>query len=76
MQGNQNLYVNVSIDFKNILYIDEDENFMRITYQFQKAWFDSSLTFQNLKRDVMNLIFEEDKDLIWLPWINVREGVQ
>ena len=76
MQGNQNLYVHVSIDFKNILYIDEDENFMRITYQFQKAWFDSSLTFQNLKRDVMNLIFEEDKDLIWLPWINVREGVQ
>ena len=69
LPGDQTLYVNVSYNFKHILYIDEVENFMRITYNVQKDWYSSFLTFQNLKKDRDNLIFEEDRNMIFLPWI-------
>ena len=69
LKGQQYLYVNVSYDFRNILYIDEEENFIRITLNVQKDWYNSFLTFQNLKRDSVNLIFEDDKNMIWTPWI-------
>ena len=69
MPGDQYLYVNISYDFRHILYIDEVENFMRITYNLQKDWYSSLLTFQNLKRDTDNLIFEEDKKNIYVPWL-------
>ena len=39
LPGDKTLYVNVSYDFKHILYIDEVENFMRITYNVQKDWY-------------------------------------
>ena len=69
MPGDQYLYVNVSYDIRHILYIDEVENYMRINYNIQKDWHDSLLTFQNLKKDTVNLIFQEDKDMIWFPWL-------
>ena len=69
MAGEQYLYVNVSYDFKHILYIDEDAGFIAITYNLQKDWYDSKLTFQNLKKDHVNLIFQEDNNTIWFPWI-------
>ena len=69
LKGQQYLYINVSYDFRNILYIDEEENFIRITLNVQKDWYNSFLTFQNLKRDSVNLIFEDDKNMIWTPWI-------
>ena len=50
LPGDQTLYVNVSYNFKHILYIDEIENFMRITFNLQKDWYSSFLTFQNLKK--------------------------
>ena len=70
MQGDQYLYVNVSYNIKNILYIDENENFIRITYNLRKDWYDSFLTFQNLKQDITNSISQEDKNTIWYPWMN------
>ena len=63
------MYINVSYDFRNILYIDEEENFIRITLNVQKDWYNSFLTFQNFKKDSVNLIFEDDKNMIWTPWI-------
>ena len=69
MAGEQYLYVNVSYDFKHILYIDEDAGFIAITYNLKKDWYDSKLTFQNLKKDHVNLIFQEDNNTIWFPWI-------
>ena len=69
LPGDQTLYVNVSYNFKHILYIDEVENFMRITFNLQKDWYSSFLTFQNLKKDRDNLIFEEDRNMVFLPWI-------
>ena len=69
INGEEYLYVNVSYDIKHILYIDEVENFIRISYNIQKDWYDSLLTYKNLKKDSDNLIFREDKNMIWYPWL-------
>ena len=72
LNGDKYLYINVSYDFKDILYIDEVENFIRVTYTIQKEWYNSLLTFQNLKETSENLIFQDDKDIIWTPWIDAN----
>ena len=64
MPGHKNLYVNYSFNIERILYIDEEQNSITVTFNVQKDWYDNSLTFQNLKKDKDNLIFQEDKDLI------------
>ena len=69
LPGDKYFFLNVSMDFRQILYIDEEENFFRITFSIQKDWFDPYLTFQNLKRDKVNLIPNNDRNLIWDPWI-------
>ena len=69
LPGDQYLHVNVSLDFRQILYIDEEENFLRITHSLEKDWYDSLLTYQNLKKDRVNLISKHDKNMIWTPWI-------
>ena len=73
----QHQYVNVSLDIKHIIFINEAENFIRITYNIQKDWFDSSLSFQNLKKDTINSLSEDEKDIIWVPFIlfiNMESG--
>ena len=72
IKGDTIFYVNVSYEIKRILFIDENENFMRLIYNIQKDWHDRMLTFQNLKKDRINSIFEEDKSEIWSPWVNER----
>ena len=69
LAGDQHQYVNVSLDIKHIIFINEAENFIRITYNIQKDWFDSSLSFQNLKKDKINSLSEDEKDVIWVPFI-------
>ena len=69
MKGNDHLYVNVSLDIKRIVYIDEDKNFIRLIYNIQKDWYDTLLIFQNLNKDRVNSIFPADKNRIWFPWI-------
>ena len=66
--GDKYLYVNYSYKIEHILYIDEEENVITIAYNVLKEWYDSSLTFQNLKRGEDNLILQKDKDMIWIPW--------
>ena len=75
MPGDNYLYVNYSYNIERILYIDEEHNFITITVNVQKEWYDTSLTFQNLKMDKDNLVLQEDKDTIWIPLaaeMNVR----
>ena len=50
LPGNKYIHVNISLNFRKILYIDEVENFIRITLLQKKEWYDSLLTYQNLKR--------------------------
>ena len=72
LPGDQYLHVNVSLDFRQILYIDEEESFLRITHSVQKDWYDSLLTYQNLKKNKVNLISHDDKIMIWNPWITYK----
>ena len=72
MPGDKYLYVNYSYNIERILYIDEEHNFITITYNVQKDWYDNSLTFQNLKKDDANMILQEDKDMIWIPWATFK----
>ena len=72
LPGDQYLHVNLSLDFRQILYIDEEESFLRITHSVQKNWYDSLLTYQNLKKDKVNLISQDDKNMIWNPWITYK----
>ena len=76
MKGEDNFYVNVSYEIKRILFIDENENFMRVIYNIQKDWYDRKLTFQNLKKNRVNSIYEEDKNKIWSPWVDERNVEQ
>ena len=72
MKGDKYLYVNVSYEFKDILYIDEVKNFMRIIYNIQKDWYNCFLTYQNLKNKTLNQVFPEDKNMIWFPWLTSK----
>ena len=66
------MYVNISYNFKKILYIDENENFIRISTNLQKDWYDSLLTFQNLKMEKVNSVFQDDMNMIWIPMITMK----
>ena len=72
LQGDKYLYVNISYNFKKILYIDENENFIRISTNLQKDWYDSLLTFQNLKMEKVNSVFQDDMNMIWIPMITMK----
>ena len=61
--------VKVSYSIRAIMYIDENENFIRISSQITKDWFDSKLIFKNLKKHPKNLVHSEEQNSIWTPWI-------
>ena len=63
------LYIDYTYIIDKILLIDEKENFMRISYRTVKEWYNSYLTFQNLKKNSENLLGPDEKDLMWMPWI-------
>ena len=35
----------------------------------KKKWYNSFLTYRNLKKDKDNYVFEDDKELIWIPFM-------
>ena len=40
---------------------------------FTKYWYNEHLTYQNLKQGAINQIFEDDKDSIWIPFVEFRD---
>ena len=72
LTGDEYFYINVSFDIQQILYIDEEENFIRITHTLQKEWYDSLLTYKNLKKNKINLISQDDEKMIWYPWVTSK----
>ena len=50
------------------MFINENENFIKFSYTLEKKWYNSDLTYQNLRQDKENQIFSEDKTMMWLPW--------
>lgn len=61
--------LNSSLIITNILYINELESFFKATINYKKMWYDSSLTFQNLKEDQTNYL--TNKEEIWTPYVMV-----
>ena len=56
------------MDILRVIYIEEIEKYIKATYVYKKSWYNSYLTFQNLKKDDRNLLFTEDRENIWIPW--------
>ena len=65
-----NFYVNVSLEIREILYIDETQKFIVIKYSQNKEWFNRYLTFKNLKNISRNIISYDERKNMWIPWIS------
>ena len=50
----KHLYINVSFNIREIVYINEEQQFIRTKKEVFKEWFNSYLTFQNLKQNATN----------------------
>ena len=64
------LPVNVSIDIKKILDIDEIEGIFRVAFDLHTVWVDKRLRYMNLKEsENLNTLTESEKQDIWTPAI-------
>ena len=68
LKGDKTLEVTASYNIFNVLLINEEENYIRFMYNLKKSWYNSFLTYQNLKFDQDNLISPDDKEMMWKPW--------
>ena len=65
--NDRSLFINVSFNIREIVYINEEQQFIRTKKEVFKEWFNSYLTFQNLKQNATNLINSDDRNLMWFP---------
>ena len=56
------------LDISNILLIDDEKKVFKVVLTFKKQWNDNFLTFRNLKKDKDNLILNNEKESLWIPW--------
>ena len=73
--NNSMLQVNLSIIIDEILEIDETRGFFKVKMTTIREWYNSQLTFQNLKRERKNFMSQEDVKSMWVPAI-VFQNVQ
>ena len=60
--------VNISLDIRSILTIDEKEGFFETKFNLLRSWYNPKLNFLNLKRnEEENLLSTRDKKKMWLP---------
>ena len=69
--NNTFIVLNISIYNITVLLINEEENSIKIKYTRSYEWYNSYITFQNLKNDTQNLLSPEDKDIMWLPFVEL-----
>ena len=67
IDNDRSLFINVSFNIREIVYINEEQQFIRTKKEVFKEWFNSYLTFQNLKQNATNLINNDDRNLMWFP---------
>ena len=65
--NDKQLFINVSFNIREIVYINEEQQYIRTKKEVFKEWFNSYLTFQNLKQNATNLINSDDRNLMWFP---------
>ena len=68
--GNETtLVMNISINIDEIITIDENNGFFEIKMTVVRNWFNTQLTYQNLKRNsAKNTMSTEDIKRMWKPW--------
>ena len=68
--GNEStLTMNVSINIDEIITIDENDGYFKIKMTLTRKWFNTQLTYQNLKRRMAkNKMSTEDIARMWKPW--------
>ena len=70
LEKGSKLPVVISMDIFNILAIQEVNNMISLKFDLQATWFDSRLTFYNLKIDSeMNTLIYAESQMIWVPTI-------
>ena len=66
--GERNLVINVSVTIHNILDIDEVDGEFVTKITIQRDWFDSRLTYRNVKEDfLLNVLYPETRAALWRP---------
>ena len=65
------LSITVSAIIDSIILINEEENFIKHSYNTFYEWHNSNLLFQNLKNNTKNVLTPKEKAMIWMPWIIV-----
>ena len=63
------LRLNFSLNIIQIVEINEMQNYIQTKFGDTRIWFDSRLTFQNVKKNSKNLMSTSDKKSMWIPWI-------
>ena len=62
--------VNVTIEIKSVLDIQEVGSVLKLLFILDLTWFDNRLQFYNLKADEsMNTLTKEDQQIIWTPTV-------
>ena len=67
----ENLIVSITINFRKVLLINENENFIKIWASLEKMWYNSQLTYQNLKKEKDNQVYKDDIEMMFDPWIEL-----
>jgi len=66
--NNEKSDLNTSVEIHNILSIDENRGKIRVTMRLILEWYDSRLTFMNLKiQKEFNVLSDSEYSLIWKP---------
>ena len=67
LQNENHTFIDFIANVRETIYIDEIQKIMRLKKQNTRFWYNSYLTFQNLKSDSKNLIQLNDKEKMWWP---------
>ena len=66
-QNESHTFTDWVTNIRDTIYIDEVNKIMRLKKQNVRYWYNSYLTFQNLREDSNNLIQMNEKDNMWIP---------
>lgn len=68
LQNESYTFIDYTTTIRETIYIDESKKIMRLKKENVKEWFNSYLTFQNLKENSINIIHANDRENMWKPY--------
>ena len=76
LENQTKLSIKVSINIDKIIDINENEGYFTTKYTLIRNWFNSQLTYQNLRRNPnKNKMSADDIKRMWRPWF-VAENIR